>query len=205
MNNENSPRFQYVETHSNYSKVVESFGSEIDINAELPQPLFRRIGSKYSFIDFDPLLYRGFWSASALLREACADRGARLVVAMLDPLNIDGEIEFCIPPAFSIDPLASAQDYEDATEEAITTSNPQISISLIARRVAIAPTDNSWVVYGLRRDEVGILAHPGLEVQSLGAPWMNAREALETYSLKHRCNKADGEEFKRAFLLNYLP
>lgn len=205
MSKEVAPAFQFIASQRSYEQALETVNSVVDTKAELPRLVFRHIrhsGWKYSFIVFDWLLYRDFWTASAVLREGCARDGARLVLTMLET-TVPAD---SIPPAFTIDPIASAMDYESATETPICpTLDGEIpySIAMFSKKIAITPTDASWMLYGIRRDEIGILAHRELEAHQLGPMWLTAEDALETYGLYHRCKQPDGEQFKRLFLLNY--
>jgi len=204
MSKSDAQSVRFVSTRAEFEQIIASINSFVDTTVDLPRSVFQPNGWSYSFIDFGWLLYRSFWTASVVLREGCARDGARMTMAMIEPREIDGQqFGSSVLPAFSIDPLACAQEYEDATETSISESNQSISISLVAQTIAITPTDGTWMLYGIGRDEIGILAHRELEAHQLGPMWLTAEDALDTYGLYHRCMRPDGEQFKTEFLENY--
>ncbi|MEU8777010.1 hypothetical protein [Streptomyces sp. NPDC048606] len=149
-----------------------------DLDARLPDPVFRRDAGDSLFVDFDSLLTPELWPALSALARSHGDRYVELLVLSPD----DDRCSF-VPLALPVE--ADEDDYWEAVgfDEGDDAGD---AITIMANVVALTGPSRKWGCWGERDPEVAVFqGFPDRAARDAWraefGPFREVEQALDTY------------------------
>jgi hypothetical protein len=201
-------RSRLVADRDGYEEVRTCVASAFNLEARLPDMVFRNPAKSTLFCEFEAVLGADFWPALCALAELHGDEQIQFLV--LDP---DGDSyyvpEYSMYPAASIALTSSADEYWKAISEQ-PSGDVTGAIVFSAEVIAFTGVSGKWGGWGER--SLGVAAIQGMPDVGLSGTWrekygpfLAANDALHQYIAPNFGGLAIPGEFVSDLTTNYAP
>lgn len=190
-----------------YASIILNMAAVFDLDARIPNQVFKKRAGDSLFCEFDAILSPDFWPTFCAMARWHGDQWVELVVLEPDCDAYYSKYQFY--PAVSLSVEASADDYWAAIGYE-PPGDTYASMAITANVVTVTGASGEWGCWGERETEVAVFhGFPDLssrdEWRARFGPFLEASEALESYFPWTFRGRAAPASFAAMLTANYGP